>query len=191
MATETQQEARKVRQERTIDAKPSLSYGRFDSPIGPMYLAVDGKKVIALSFTTKSEDEFFMEVSRLTTRPLRQSDAYVRALVAELREYFSGKRRKFTFTGGLSGYTDFQREVLNAAACIPYGKVRSYKWLAERVNRPHAARAVGQVMARNPVPIIIPCHRVIGSSGQLCGFAGGLRALDLKRKLLAIEGIRL
>ncbi len=180
-----------VSHRQTAHAGASLAYGRFNSPIGPIFVAVDGEKVIALSFTCKSEDEFFMEVSRLTSRPLRHSDESVRALIAELREYFGGKRKKFSFSGDLSGFTDFQREVLNAAARIPYGEVRSYKWLAERANRPHAARAVGQVMARNPVPIIIPCHRVIGSSGQLCGFAGGLRALDLKRKLLSIEGIRL
>lgn len=190
MITEMRQEER-TRYRRKVTGESPLSYGRFDSPIGPIYVAVDGKKVIALSFTSKSEGEFFVEVSRLTTQPLRHSDESVRAFIAELREYFAGKRKKFTFSGDLSGYTDFQRQVLNAAARIPYGEVRSYEWLAERANRPHAARAVGQVMARNPVPIIIPCHRVIGSSGQLCGFAGGLRALDLKRKLLSVEGIKL
>lgn len=164
--------------------------GAFDSPIGVVYVALDGEKVVALSFTSKSEGDFLRELSARTARPVLHSNASVRAVVSELREYFEGKRKKFSFSADLDGHTRFQKRVLNATANIPYGRTRTYAWLADRANSPRAARAVGQVMARNPVPIIIPCHRVLASSGGLCGFAGGLRALDLKRKLLKIEGIR-
>jgi len=167
-----------------------LYYGATDSPIGTVYVAVDGGKVFALSFTSGSEAEFREEVLRSAWRPVSRSDAKARPVIKELREYFDGKRREFTFAPSISGRTRFQERVLKAALRIPYGRTRTYGWLAERAGNPRAARAAGQVMAQNSVPIIIPCHRVIGSSGQLCGFAGGLKALDIKRKLLAIEGVR-
>lgn len=180
---------RKEKRPRKPKRGEPLCYGAFDSPIGVVYVALDGEKVIALSFTSKSEDDFLMELSARTSRPLRRSDAAVRSVVSELREYFEGKRKKFSFSPDLDGCTPFQKRVLSAAASIPYGRTRTYAWLADRANSPRAARAAGQVMAYNPVPIIIPCHRVLGSSGGLCGFAGGLRALDLKRKLLEVEGV--
>ncbi len=81
-------------------------------------------------------------------------------------------------------YTQFQKAVWRATAGIPYGETRSYAWVAKRIGNPRAVRAVGQALGANPVPIIIPCHRVIGSSGKLCGFAGGLA---LKQRLLELE----
>jgi methylated-DNA-[protein]-cysteine S-methyltransferase len=106
-----------------------------------------------------------------------------------LREYFGGKREEFSFSPDISGLTRFQERALKAATSIPYGQTRTYAWLAKQAGSPRAPRAAGQVMAHNEIPIIIPCHRVIGSSGGLCGFAGGLKALDIKRKLLELEGI--
>jgi methylated-DNA-[protein]-cysteine S-methyltransferase len=167
----------------------AASYGVFKSPVGAMYVVFDGNKVLALSFTSESENDFCAETTSRISRPLSRSDAAVKPIVSEMLEYFEGSRREFSFGCDLSGCTSFQKSVLNAAARIPYGQTRTYRWLAQHANSPLAARAAGQVMARNPVPIIIPCHRVIGSSGGLCGFAGGLRALDLKRRLLAIEGV--
>ncbi len=182
----------KLREKKPRGAKHGgiLFYGAFDSPIGAVYVALSGEKVAALSFTSKSEDDFLTELSARTSRPLRRSNESVGEIVSELREYFAGKRKKFSFSPDLDGCTPFQKRVLKAAASIPYARTRTYAWLAERADSPRAARAAGQVMARNPAPIIIPCHRVLGSSGGLCGFAGGLRALDLKRKLLELEGVR-
>ncbi|MBI5117673.1 methylated-DNA--[protein]-cysteine S-methyltransferase [Candidatus Poribacteria bacterium] len=169
----------------------SISYGSLASPLGTIYVALDGEKVIALSFTSGNQERFLRELGARTSQSVRHSDAAVRPIVTELLEYFKGKRKEFSFSCDLSGHTDFQQRVLNAAASIPFGQTRTYRWLAERAKSPDAFRAAGQVMAHNPVPIIIPCHRVIGSSGGLCGFAGGLRAFDLKRKLLEIEGVNL
>ncbi len=101
-----------------------------------------------------------------------------------LRKYFSGKRVLFDLPLDIRYYTRFQRAVWRATAGIPYGETRSYAWVAERIGNPRAVRAVGRALGANPVPVIIPCHRVIGSSGKLCGFAGGL---ELKQKLLALE----
>ncbi len=103
---------------------------------------------------------------------------------ANLRKYFSGKRVSFDLPLDMRYYTRFQKAVWHATAEIPYGETRSYAWVAKKIGNPRAVRAVGQALGANPVPIVIPCHRVIGSSGKLCGFAGGL---ELKQKLLELE----
>lgn len=169
-----------------ISEKP-LICGTLESPIGTIRTAVDGAKVVYLSFTSSTQDAFSDEVSRRFSRPVVFSNDSLRALLNELREYFEGKRKRFSHAADVPGCTGFQRKVLAAAARIPYGQIRTYAWLAEQAGSPKAARAAGQVMAGNPVPIIIPCHRVIASSGKLGGFAGGLRALDLKQWLLDLE----
>ncbi len=101
----------------------------------------------------------------------------------ELLEYLAGTRTEFTVPLSPAG-TDFQRAVWQALQRIPYGETRTYGEIAEAVGRPGAARAVGTANHCNPIPIIIPCHRVVGSNGQLCGFGGGL---DVKRRLLELE----
>ena len=171
-----------------MDGSP-IPYGLFRSPVGSIYVAFEREKVIALRLPSGSERDFRAELSARTSRPARRSDESVRPILSELRQYFEGTRKSFTYAPDLSDRTAFQRTVLNAAASIPYGETRTYSWLAEQADSPRAFRAAGQVMAHNPVPLIVPCHRVIGSSGNLCGFGGGARALGLKRKLLAMEGI--
>ena len=104
--------------------------------------------------------------------------------VRELEEYFSGQRREFTFALDLRG-TDFQLACWRALQTIPYGETRSYADIARAVGKPAAFRAVGMANNRNPVAIVVPCHRVIASDGTLCGYGGGL---DVKRKLLELEG---
>ncbi|MEJ2274283.1 MAG: methylated-DNA--[protein]-cysteine S-methyltransferase [Woeseiaceae bacterium] len=101
----------------------------------------------------------------------------------QLREYFAGERREFDLPLSLTG-TDFQVSVLRALRDIPYGETVSYGDIARRVGRPKAVRAVGAANGRNPIPIVIPCHRVIGSTGDLTGFGGGL---DTKEALLRLE----
>jgi len=112
----------------------------------------------------------------------------------EIREYLAGRRRRFTVPLDLSGLSPFHRRVLQATRRIPYGRTATYGDLARRVGRPRAARAVGQAMARNPVPLVVPCHRVVAAGGGLGGFGGGLGGfsggLALKRRLLALEGAR-
>ena len=172
------------------DPCDTVFYGAVDSPIGAVFVALAGDEVAALSFTSRSETDFCGELSSLVSRPVARSDKTLEPVIRELREYFEGKRKKFSFSPAISGRTGFQERVLKAAMSIPYGQTRTYGWLASCSGSPRAARAAGQVMAHNTVPIIIPCHRVIGSTGRLCGFAGELRAFDIKRTLLAIEGVR-
>jgi methylated-DNA-[protein]-cysteine S-methyltransferase len=103
--------------------------------------------------------------------------------LAQLDAYFAGKLRRFELPLAAQG-TSFQREVWSALTTIPYGETVSYRELAQRVSRPLASRAVGAANGRNPIPIVIPCHRVIGADGSLTGFGGGL---EIKRRLLALE----
>jgi len=108
----------------------------------------------------------------------------MRPYVRELEEYFAGQRRNFTFALDLRG-TDFQLACWRALVAIPYGETRSYADIARAVGRPQGFRAVGMANNRNPIAIVVPCHRVIASDGSLCGYGGGL---DIKRKLLELEG---
>ena len=105
-------------------------------------------------------------------------------LVGRFKAYFSGQKVDFPDELDLSRGTVFQRKVWETARLIPYGETRSYGWVAERAGRPRAARAVGQAMGRNPLAIIVPCHRVVASGGKLGGFGGGL---ELKKRLLRLE----
>ena len=114
--------------------------------------------------------------------------ALAETAAAELGQYFRRRRRQFTVPLDISALPAFTRRVLAACAAIPWGTVLSYGQLAAQVGSPHAARAVGQAMGRNPVPILIPCHRVVRSDGTLGGYGGGLA---VKRQLLALEGISL
>ncbi len=117
-----------------------------------------------------------------------QAAALLAGIIKQLDEYFRGERRVFDLPIDWSGMGEYQREVLRACYAIPYGEVRTYGGLALQTGRPKAARAVGNIMATNPMPIVIPCHRVIGSDGSLHGYGGGL---DVKARLLKMEGAQL
>jgi methylated-DNA-[protein]-cysteine S-methyltransferase len=112
------------------------------------------------------------------------SDKKTRPYARELAEYFAGKRRQFSFPLDLRG-TPFQLSCWRALLKIPYGETRTYADIARAVGQPQAFRAVGMANNRNPIAIVVPCHRVIASDGTLCGYGGGL---DIKRKLLELEG---
>ncbi len=119
---------------------------------------------------------------RLQTKPM--SDPVLEACARQLRDYFAGTRDHFQLPLEPRG-TDFQRAVWAALSAIPHGELRSYRDIAMAIDRPTAVRAVGAANGRNPLPVVVPCHRVIGSDGSLTGFAGGL---GIKRQLLELEG---
>ncbi len=121
----------------------------------------------------------------LPPRPSPRPAAVLREARAQLEGFFEGTRRELDFPVDLSGGTAFQRRVWRAILRIPYGRVRSYKWVAARVGGTQYARAVGLALGANPVPIMVPCHRVVAHDASLGGFAGGL---GTKRRLLALEG---
>jgi methylated-DNA-[protein]-cysteine S-methyltransferase len=111
--------------------------------------------------------------------------APVKELVERLRRYFDGQPVEFADELDISAGSPFQQRVWQAARQIPRGETRSYQWIASRIGQPGAARAVGQALGRNPLPVIIPCHRVLASDGKLGGFSGGL---EIKHALLKLEG---
>jgi len=153
-----------------------MYYCYVDSPIGELLLAGDDAGLAVIGFPKGSmrrnpePDWIFNERKLATAR-------------RQLREYFAGKRREFDLPLHLSG-TEFQVSVLKALQEIPYGETVSYGEIARRIGRPKAVRAVGAANGRNPLPIVVPCHRVIGSTGDLTGFGGGL---DTKEALLRLE----
>jgi O-6-methylguanine DNA methyltransferase len=174
------------------------------SPVGPLFLAVSGQGLVALEFDARLpgqqtirpnprdlRSERSSESERSTSDRTRnkairfeQSERAVRPYARELEEYFAGQRREFSFPLDLRG-TEFQLACWRALLQIPYGETRSYADIARAVGKPTGFRAVGMANNRNPVAIVVPCHRVIASDGTLCGYGGGL---DVKRKLLELEG---
>ncbi len=114
---------------------------------------------------------------------LRENKNFNENAAEQLRQYFQGKRKQFSLPLDLEG-TDFQKQVLWAVQEVLYGTTQSYKEIAQKIGNPRAVRAVGNANRTNPLPIIIPCHRIIGSDGSMTGYGGGI---DLKRKLLEFE----
>jgi methylated-DNA-[protein]-cysteine S-methyltransferase len=168
----------------------TLWFDRIDSPVGPLFAAVDGAgALVRLTFLDAPGDEA-AELDLLATAggdPPRRSPERCRAVAEQLAEYFAGRRREFDLPLAPRG-TDFQRAVWSELVRVPYGSTISYGELAGRVGRARASRAVGGANNRNPLPIVVPCHRVIGADGSLTGYGGGL---DRKRALLALEGVPL
>ena len=156
----------------------TLYYTRIQSPAGPLFLGASEKGLVALEF------------DRGTSPVLKGKFAWesshekLRDYVDQLNGYFAGTRRDFTFPLDLRG-TDFQVKCWRALLRIPYGETRTYADIARAVGCPQGFRAVGLANNRNPIAIVVPCHRVVASDGTLCGYGGGL---DLKRKLLELEG---
>ena len=117
-----------------------------------------------------------------------RSSASIDHVHRELDEYFEGRRHAFDLAVDLRGLTPFSERVLHELARVPFGETATYSVLAERAGKPKAARAVGTIMNRNPIPIVLPCHRIIGANGSLVGYGGGL---DRKVALLTLEGVLL
>ena len=146
------------------------------SPVGPLLLAGDGFKIKLIHFRSGPR-------ARRAERGWVEDARPFEAAIAQLAEYFAGGRQDFDLPLAPEG-TSFQRTVWQALTRIPYGETTSYSTLAQRIGKPQASRAVGLANGANPLPIVVPCHRVIGADGSLTGFGGGL---DIKRKLLALE----
>ena len=144
------------------------------TPIGDLQLVSDGQSLVKIAFPGQHQQD----------EGASKADAALAAAARQLGEFFNGQRRHFDLPLAPSG-TQFQREVWSQLAKIPYGEVRSYRDIAAAIGRPTAVRAVGAANGRNPLPIVVPCHRVIGADGSLTGFAGGL---ERKRQLLVLEG---
>ena len=159
-----------------------VRYDVVDSPVGELFVAATERGLCRISYTVEDQDEALARVFGARVLRSRLDDAR-----RELDEYFEGRRRDFDLPLDLR-VAPFNEAVLRELALVPYGRVDTYGSLAAKVGRPRAARAVGTVMNRNPIPIVLPCHRIIGANGSLTGYAGGLA---VKRALLELEGATL
>ncbi len=160
-----------------------LKYITFNTDMGWVGILASAKGLLDTTLPQRSAQETHQllgeSVNQATWSPRLFDD-----LMERLKVYFSGRKAAFPDELDLSGATPFQREVWEATRLIPYGETRSYLWVAEQIKKPGAARAVGQALGRNPLAVIVPCHRVVASDGTLGGFGGGL---EMKRRLLCLE----
>jgi methylated-DNA-[protein]-cysteine S-methyltransferase len=167
-------------------------YDIAETAFGPMLVAGEGSRLVAIKFGV--DRRHMPEAVEALDRELRGGyglvhDAKrVRLLIKQLNDYLSGKRTSFEVEYDISWMTPFRRRVMEECAKIPRGSTTTYAELARRAGNPAAYRAVGATMATNPIPVVVPCHRVLGSNGTLHGFGGGL---DMKAQLLALEGVTL
>ena len=175
---------RRFREAAGAEGLLDVAYDLTDSPVGPLLVAASERGLCRISFDPEPEREIDALARGFGVRVLRSPGSVDRAR-RELDEYFEGRRHEFDLEVDLSPLPAFQQDVLTELVRVPYGHVDTYGGLAERIGRPRAARAVGGALNRNPVPIVVPCHRIVGAGGSLVGYAGGL---ERKRLLLGLEG---
>ena len=161
-----------------------VAYDVAESPVGPLLVAASERGVCRVAFDPEPEREVERLAHAFGARVLR-SPRPLAPVRHQLDDYFERRRRTFELDFDLSPVPPFHRVVLEELARVPYGETATYGALAARLGKPRAARAVGGALNRNPLPIVLPCHRVVGASGRLVGYAGGL---ERKRALLELEG---
>ena len=148
--------------------RKAMYYEKYSGTFGDIYPVFLGSELVAVLF----------EKPHLKVSPIPE------AFKEELRAYFAGESREFKQKVAFITGTEFEQRVWEAIRSIPYGETRSYKWLAEEVGSPKGMRAVGQALSKNPLPIVVPCHRIIEASGRIGGYSSGQ---DIKRRLLMME----
>ena len=182
--------AREGLESRLADLRSRLvSYRVFPSPLGRILIARSEHGVSLVEYLDGGADLRSSRLSRIGGVELQEDGAEIETLYRELMEYLRGDRRRLEWPLDLRlARSDFHRSVLRATAAIPYGAVTSYAGIAAEIGRPNATRAVAQALRWNPLPIVVPCHRIIGTSGALTGYSGD--KIGLKRELLAVEGVQ-
>lgn len=162
----------------------AVGYDVVDSPIGPLWVAMGPKGVAAISFGREPSEHELRRLVRLFGPGIVPDRGRTAPAARELDQYFEGRRRTFDVPFDLRGITAFQERVLRTTSRIRYGELMTYAAVAHRSGNDRASRATGAAVGSNPIPIVVPCHRVVASDGTLGGYGGGL---DVKRYLLAIE----
>lgn len=155
-----------------------MKHLKMNSPIGVLTIVASDRGLSAVLWEKEKEGRVRIEIGSES-----QNDSFLLMAKAQLDEFFAGTRTKFDLKLDMMG-TDFQKKVWQALTGIPYGQTASYLDIARKIGKPSASRAVGMANSKNPISIIVPCHRVIGASGKLTGYAGGL---DSKKQLLDLE----
>ncbi|MEX0651756.1 MAG: methylated-DNA--[protein]-cysteine S-methyltransferase [Actinomycetota bacterium] len=162
-----------------------VAVATMDSPIGELFVAVTSKGLVSIAFESEPRDEVLTRLAREISPRVLEVAAPTDDARRELEEYFRAGRRKFDLSIDRRLIGEFAWSVLRATSRVGFGELATYGQIAERIDRPKAARAVGRALGSNPIPIVIPCHRVVGAGGSLTGYAGGL---PRKQTLLRHEG---
>jgi len=165
-----------------------VAYTEVDTPIGPLFVAVTRRGLVRVSFPNEDHGWVVDDLATRVSPRVLEAPARLDAVRRQLDEYFDGRRRHFDLSLDWSLTTGFRRRVLRTTARIPYGSVSTYQQVAARAGNARAARAAGSALGSNPMPIVVPCHRVVRTGGNLGGFGGGL---DVKARLLELEGVLL
>jgi methylated-DNA-[protein]-cysteine S-methyltransferase len=182
---EGERAAERLRARIAQEGLADVSYGSVDSPFGQLLLAATKRGVVRLAFPEEDVDLVLDGLAQRVSPRIVESPAPLEAARRELDEYFAGQRRSFQMALDWALIGTFGQRVLRAASAIPYGGVLSYAQVASEAGSPRGSRAAGSALGANPIPIVIPCHRVLRKGGALGGYAGGL---ERKRWLLELEG---
>ncbi len=162
-----------------------LFYDRMDSPLGVLWIVANETGLSSL-FRNMKKTDFLKELqTRSETRPIFNASA-LSHWRSDLERYFSGEKTLFEGPISFIEGTPFQQKVWRTLRQIPYGEVRSYQWIGEQLSIKHAGRAIGNACGKNPIPILLPCHRVLRQNGALGGYTGGIH---IKKQLLTLEGV--
>ena len=178
------QARRRLQQSLAEAGRPAIYYDWLRTPVGLVFVSMSDRGICDVTFGESSVDGYLARVARWATQMERDRRAVAPAL-DEIESYFAGRRTRFSVPVDLRRTTPFTRRVLAATRTIPFGQVASYGDVARRIGSPRGSRAVGGALGRNPVPIVVPCHRVIAQARRLGGFTGGVA---VKRALLRVEG---
>ena len=160
-----------------------LNYTIFTTEFGWVAIAGSERGLSRITLPQPNREKALECIAGLAAQSVADS-SFFGGLIPRLQGYFKGEKVDFPDALNLSNTTTFQQAVWQATRTIPYGETRAYGWVAKQIGQPHAGRAVGQALGRNPFPIVVPCHRIVSSDGTLGGFSNGL---EMKRRLLALE----
>jgi methylated-DNA-[protein]-cysteine S-methyltransferase len=162
-----------------------VALATMDSPVGELLVAVTPRGLVAVSFEDEGRERTVARLTREVSPRVMEAAAPTDEARRELEEYFRGGRRSFELSLDRRLMGPFAEKVLRATSRVGFGQLATYGEIAARIDRPHAARAVGRALGSNPIPIVVPCHRIVGAGGALTGYAGGL---ERKEILLRLEG---
>lgn len=182
---EAQDAARRLAERAAGEGAADVAYAPLDTPVGRLLVAATSRGLVRIAFPEEGEDAVLERLAARVSPRIVEAPGRLDAERRQLEEYFAGRRRTFDVGVDLRLVGGFQRRVLGATAKIPYGDVRSYGAMAAAAGSARAFRAAGTALGANPVPIVVPCHRVLRSGGALGGYGGGV---DRKRWLLGLEG---
>lgn len=176
----------KIMKETTVSMDRTVRWHRFETPFGAIRAAATDRGLARVAWQEEGDGAFVAELEeRFPDAPVVPDPEGLREVERQLSEYFRGDREAFDLPVDLDPVSEFDRRVLRAAAGLDFGEVVTYGELARRIGRPRAARAVGGALGRNPVPVVVPCHRIVRGDGGLGGYGSGV---EYKERLLRIEG---